>query len=99
ASDNLSTKCSGLLLRSSFAILDARARHLFSVAPMPAFPVASWPSNSSDIVRSSRRSVLGSPVERTRFNVVPGKLHLAASLAEPSRILSKPCKVRVSQHV
>jgi len=37
ASDNLSTKCSGLLLRSSFAILAARARHLFSAAPMPAF--------------------------------------------------------------
>jgi hypothetical protein len=30
ASDNLSTKCSGLLLRSSFAILAARARHLYS---------------------------------------------------------------------
>ena len=39
----------GPLLRSSFPILDARARHLFSVAPMPAFSVASRPSNSSDI--------------------------------------------------
>src|SRR6266516_7019038 len=37
ASDNLSTKCSGSLLRSSFAILVARARHLFSAVPMPAF--------------------------------------------------------------
>jgi len=46
---NLSTKCSGLLLRSSFAILTARTRHLISVAPMPAFSVASRPSNSSDI--------------------------------------------------
>src|SRR5260370_18277251 len=55
ASDNLSTKCSGLLLRSSFAILAARARHLFSVAPMPAFSVASRPSNSSDIMRSGFR--------------------------------------------
>ena len=36
ASDNLSTKCSGLLSRSSFAILVARARHLFSEAPMPS---------------------------------------------------------------
>src|SRR6516164_8088586 len=50
--DNLSTKCSALLLRSSFAILAARARHLFSAAPMPAFSVASRPSNSSDIGRS-----------------------------------------------
>jgi hypothetical protein len=31
ASGNLSTKCSGLLLRSSFAILAARTRHLISV--------------------------------------------------------------------
>jgi hypothetical protein len=31
ASDNLSTKCSGFLLHSSFAIFVARARHLFSV--------------------------------------------------------------------
>jgi hypothetical protein len=46
ASDNLSTKCSGLMLRSTFAILAARARHLFSAAPMPAFSVASRPPNS-----------------------------------------------------
>src|SRR5262249_31636533 len=45
-------KCSGLLLRSSFPILAARARHLFSVAPMPAFSVAPRPSNSSDMVHS-----------------------------------------------
>src|SRR5215831_13390938 len=68
ASDNLSTKCSGLLLRSSFAILAARARHLYSAAPMPAFSVASRPSNSSDIMRAPTR---WSPVERTRFKVVP----------------------------
>src|SRR5215470_4866819 len=49
ASDNLSTKCSGLLLRRSFAILAARTRHLISAALMPAFSVASRPSNSSDI--------------------------------------------------
>ena len=48
ASDDLSAKCSGLLLRSSFAILAARARHLFSAAPMPAFSVASRPSNPPD---------------------------------------------------
>jgi hypothetical protein len=30
--------------------LAARARHLFSVAPMPAFSVASRLSNSSDIL-------------------------------------------------
>src|SRR5260221_9044683 len=35
--------------------LAARARHLFSVAPMPAFSVASRPSNSSDIMRSGFR--------------------------------------------
>ena len=50
ASDNLSTKCSGLLLRSSFPILDARTRHLISVARMAAFSVASRLSNSSDIL-------------------------------------------------
>jgi hypothetical protein len=50
ASDNLSTKCSGLLLRSSFAILAARTRHLTSVDRMPAFSVASRLSNSSDIL-------------------------------------------------
>jgi len=47
----LVNECSGLLLRSSFAILAARARHLFSARSMPAFSVASRPSNSSDIVR------------------------------------------------
>src|SRR5215813_10383042 len=50
ASDNRLTKCSGLLLRSSFAILAARTRHLISAARMPAFSVASRPSNSSDII-------------------------------------------------
>src|SRR5215471_20403604 len=49
AIDNLSTKCSGLLLRSSFAILAARARHLFSAAPTPVLSDASSPSNSSNI--------------------------------------------------
>ena|SRR5215467_3844532 len=42
ASNNLSTNCSGLLLRSSFAILAARTRHLFSVTLRL--------SNSSDII-------------------------------------------------
>src|SRR5262249_43165949 len=50
ASNNLSTNCSGLLLRSSFAILAARTRHLISVARMAAFSVASRLSNSSDIL-------------------------------------------------
>src|SRR5262245_45685243 len=49
ASNNLSTNCSGLLLRSSFAILAARTRHLISVAQMAAFSIASRPSKSSDI--------------------------------------------------
>jgi hypothetical protein len=49
-SDNLSTKCSGLLLRSSFAILAARTRHLISVDRMAAFSDASKLSNSSDII-------------------------------------------------
>src|SRR5215831_17879462 len=52
AIDNLSAKCSGLLLRSSFAILAARARHLFNAAPMPAFSVASRSSNLSSIMGS-----------------------------------------------
>src|SRR6516165_8798347 len=50
ASNNLSTNCSGLLLRSSFAILAARTRHLISAARMAAFSVASRLSNSSDIL-------------------------------------------------
>src|SRR5215831_10278241 len=51
ASDNLSTKCSGLLLRSSFAILAARTRHRFSTLSQP-WPSESRPgwSNSSEIV-------------------------------------------------
>src|SRR6516164_2379450 len=46
----------GPLVRSSFAILAARARHLVSAAPMPAFSVAPRPSNSSDIMRSASQS-------------------------------------------
>jgi hypothetical protein len=79
ASDNLSTKCSGLLLRSSFAILAARARHLISAAPMPAFSVASRPSNSSDIMRSGFSEPSLGPLvafERTRFKCGADKLHL-----------------------
>jgi hypothetical protein len=49
ASENLS-KCSGLLLRTSFAILAARTRHLISVARRAAFSVASRLLNSSDIL-------------------------------------------------
>src|SRR5262245_2828389 len=64
ASDKLSTKCSGLLLRSSFAILAARARHLFSVAPRL--------SNSSDIIlRASSEpstSVVGRLLRATGSN-------------------------------
>jgi hypothetical protein len=44
---------SGLLLRSSFAILAARMRHLISVARMPAFSVGSRLSNASDILLSN----------------------------------------------
>src|SRR5262245_59181196 len=50
ASDNLSTKCSGLLLPSSLPIWAARVRHLSSAASTAAFSVASKPSNSSDIL-------------------------------------------------
>jgi len=60
----MSKKWSGLLLRSSFPILAARARHLFSVAPMPAFSVASRPSNSSDIVRTPTSESVALPVGR-----------------------------------
>src|SRR6516165_6234121 len=73
ASDNLSTKCSGLLLRSSFAILVARARHLFSTVPMPAFSVASRLSNSSDILFAhlqSRPHCRRSPVAPARFKTL-----------------------------
>jgi len=70
--DNLSTKCSGLLLRSSFAILAARTRHLISVARMAAFSVASRLSNSSDILlrAASEPPRRGSPVARTRFKTL-----------------------------
>src|SRR6516165_11808333 len=74
ASNNLSTNCSGLLLRSSFAILAARTRHLISAARMAAFSVASRPLNSSDIMlRASSEPPhidRGSPVERTRFKTL-----------------------------
>src|SRR5215469_18215065 len=46
----LSTKCSGFLLRSSFAILAARTRHRFSSVSIAAFSITSGLSNSSDIV-------------------------------------------------
>src|SRR5262245_23984477 len=65
----------GLLLRSSFAILVARTRHLFNSVPMPAFSAASRSSNSSDIVRSPVRS----PTSRAA-------LHTTSSI--PSRSLS-----------
>jgi len=73
-SNNLSTNCSGLLLRSSFAILAARTRHLISAARMAALSVASRRSNSSDIIlRASSEpppppSV--APVARTRFKTL-----------------------------
>jgi hypothetical protein len=41
---------SGVLLRSSFAILAARTRHRFSTLSTPAFSITSRLSNSSDIV-------------------------------------------------
>src|SRR5262249_41903022 len=55
----------GLLLRRSFAILAARTRHLISAALMPAFSVASRPSNSSDIAAlisiPKHKSINGGP--------------------------------------
>src|SRR5215472_2908243 len=50
ASENSSTKCSGLLLRSSFAILAARTRDRFSTLSTAAFSTRCRGSNSSDIV-------------------------------------------------
>src|SRR5204862_5977932 len=71
----LSMKCSGLLLRSSFAILAARARHLFSSAPTPAFSVPSRSSKSSSIyaptVSGPPLGPRWSPVERSGFKLVP----------------------------
>jgi hypothetical protein len=66
AIDNLSTKCSGLLLRSSFAILAARPRHLFRAAPTPAFSVASI---SVGAERWRRTSQLRETVTPKRGNV------------------------------
>src|SRR5262249_33324506 len=55
--------------------LRARRPHLFSAASIPAFSVASRPSNSPDITRtptSQRRpSARWSPVERNIFKVAP----------------------------
>src|SRR5262245_25200658 len=48
-SDNLSTKCLGLL-RSSLSIWTARVRHLFNAVSTAAFSNASRLSNSSDIL-------------------------------------------------
>src|SRR5262245_40960179 len=81
ASDNLSKKCSGLLLRSSFAILAARARHLFSAVPMPAFSVASRPSNSSDIMSSRHLLTSGLPPSCNKHCATLFIPHVAAYLA------------------
>src|SRR5262245_21692145 len=70
ASNNLSTNCSGLLLRSSFAILAARTRHLISVARMAAFSVASRLSIHQTYCFAHLTAAhigRGSPVARTRF--------------------------------
>ena len=99
ASDNLSTKCSGLLLRSSFAILAARARHLISAAPMPAFSVASRPSNSSDIMRSEGSKMAQctrlDPGAALRPQTVQSFECLDA--ASPSRIHSSACLRSISR--
>src|SRR5437016_5164241 len=50
ARNRLSTKCSGFLLRSSFAILAARTRHRFSSVSSAAFSITSRPPDSLDIV-------------------------------------------------
>src|SRR5262249_28917019 len=66
ASNNLSTNCSGLLLRSLFAILAARTLHLISVARMAAFSVASRAPNSSDIIlRASSEPPQSRPARAT----------------------------------
>src|SRR5262249_3338310 len=65
----------GRLITEFARNLSGEAAHLFSAASNPAFSVASRPSNSSDITRtptSQRRpSARWSPVEHTRFKVVP----------------------------
>src|SRR6516225_4427951 len=89
ASDNLSKKCSGLLLRSSFPILAARARHLFSVAPMPAFSVAPRPSNASDIVHSDISEPSPCPLVAYRAHQVQSgatKLHLPRLLLKVASV-------------
>ena len=91
ASDNLSTKCSGLLLRSSFAILAARTRHLFSVAPMPAFSFAFGLSNSSDIIL---KDIVPSPilVIRERMSSSASKSDPTKSTAPPAASPLGPCR-------
>src|SRR6516162_8799457 len=66
ASDNLSTKCSGLLLRSSFAFLAARTRHLTNVDRMPAFSVASRPRPAWH-VRGLKRDISRGPPFAERY--------------------------------
>jgi hypothetical protein len=87
ASDNSSTKCSGLLLRTSLSIWAARRRHLFRAPSMPAFSVASSPPNSSDIMGSDisepSPSAGWSPVERTRFNQSAVLEPLQSAVLEP----------------
>src|SRR5262249_17946050 len=101
ASDNLSTKCSGFLLRSSFAILAARTRHLISAARMVAFSVASRPSNSSDIILRASSELpchRRSPVARTRFKVLIYLKHFGAgacgALVSTSKFLAQMNKTQ-----
>src|SRR5215475_9193364 len=93
ASDSLSTKCSGLLLRSSFAILAARTRHLISVAPRL--------SNSSDILlRASSEPPHRhrSPGACTRFKVLIYLKRFAApgcgALVSTSKVLGQMNKTQ-----
>src|SRR5215469_14882090 len=85
ASDHSSTKCWGFLLRSSFAILAARTRHLISVARIAAFSVASRLSNSSDIIlRASAK-----PPHVGRLVRASGSKVLGAAMAPKNKSLAQ----------
>src|SRR5262249_33933466 len=85
ARDKLSTKCWGFLLRSSFAILAARTRHLISVARIAAFSVASRLSNSSDIIlRASAK-----PPHVGRLVRASGSKVLGAAMAPKNKSLAQ----------
>jgi hypothetical protein len=95
ANDNLSTKCSGLLLRSSFAILAARTRHLFSSVLMLAgsSPAVEWGFFFSGMMLCRSDTSLGGP------QCTPPSLmqcsHSSAPLRQIPRVNEEPARPRL----